>query len=569
LTAERVLLFTQCLQNDFVRPLAPGERLPNQLHIGRDEARRLLGEKPDHGPMARFIRAFYETARRSPHHVSAHIRDWHSADDPAQRAHLEHFGPHCLRDTEGARFAAGIEELARMPGACVIDSPGLSDFEGTPLAALVRDILGGTPPDRVKVGIVGVWTDVKVHYLAYDLLTRLGLERIAVSGALVASRSRARHRAALDHLREMLSVEVLDSVPEFLRWLEVDATVTPPEVLRPARFGTEVATRAGDLALGDEERSLLGYLFRDARRVEVSRLAGGFSGSRVFRTRSEDGEGRVEVPFVVKVDTHARIAQERVAVESVESLLGAASPVISEWVDGETLGAIKYGFASMLGRSETRTLLARLRKTNRPEEIRRIFEPVFRVLERLHQAPRPERIQLFRWFTYRPEYAAATLERARAIAGAAVDPDVRALERFYERLPRLLAEDPHEVPVSLIHGDLNLANLLQDDDGSTWMIDYFFTRPGPTIQDAAKLENDLRFIAFPADDRSGRREAALEALGEYLGRLLPAPPEPRALAIAGLRYAAHALGFDECDPAQKRAALAAAATYARALTEGS
>ena len=31
----------------------------------------------------------------------------------------------------------------------------------------------------VKVGIVGVWTDVKVHYLAYDLVTRLGLERIA------------------------------------------------------------------------------------------------------------------------------------------------------------------------------------------------------------------------------------------------------------------------------------------------------------------------------------------------------------------------------------------------------
>src|SRR2546428_129398 len=114
--AERILLFTQCLQNDFVRPLGPGERLPNQLHIG-------------------------------------------------------------------------------------------------------RDVVRGVPPDRVKVGIIGVWTDVKVHYLAYDVMTRLGLERIAVSGALVASRSRSRHRGALDHLREMLSIEVLDSIPEFLAWL--------------------------------------------------------------------------------------------------------------------------------------------------------------------------------------------------------------------------------------------------------------------------------------------------------------------------------------------------------------
>jgi hypothetical protein len=86
------------------------------------------------------------------------------------------------------------------------------------------------------------------------------------------------------------------------------------------------------------------------------------------------------------------------------------------------------------------------------------------------------------------------------------------------------------------------------------------------LQDVAKLENDLRFIAFPADDRSGRREAALEALHAYLGRLLGAPPDPRAYAIAALRYAAHALLFDECDAAQKRAALAAAAVHARALS---
>ena len=39
------------------------------------------------------------------------------------------------------------------------------------------------------------------------------------------------------------------------------------------------------------------------------------------------------------------------------------------------------------------------------------------------------------------------------------------------------------------------------------------------------------------------------------------------IAIAGLRYAAHSLGFEECDPAQKAAALAAAAGHARTLTE--
>ncbi|HVY61197.1 MAG TPA: phosphotransferase, partial [Planctomycetota bacterium] len=392
------------------------------------------------------------------------------------------------------------------------------------------------------------------------------LGKIGVCSALVASRSRARHRAALVHLAEMLGVEVIDSIPEFLEWLEVDpAKAAPAATRRASGFGPEVAARPGDPPLDEETRALVAYLFRDARRVELARLGGGFSGSQVFRTRSVDRDGRAEVPFVVKVDTHATIAKERVAVESVESLLGGASPVMADFVDLETLGAIKYGFASMHA-GETRTLLDRLRKARTPDEVRRLFEGVFRVLALLHQAPRPERIQLFQHFTFKKEYAESTLSRARAIAGAPDHADVRALEAFYERLPERLAEDPHEVPVAMIHGDLNLANLLQDDAGNTWMIDYFWTAPGPVLQDAAKLENDLRFVAFPADDATGRREAALEALSAYVERLLGAPPDPRAHAVAALRYAAHSLSFEECDPAQKRAALARAAELARTLT---
>ena len=37
-------LITQCLQNDFVRLLDKYDPLPNYLHIGYDEANRLLYE---------------------------------------------------------------------------------------------------------------------------------------------------------------------------------------------------------------------------------------------------------------------------------------------------------------------------------------------------------------------------------------------------------------------------------------------------------------------------------------------------------------------------------------------
>ena len=46
------ILFTQCLQNDFVAPIGKYDPLPNLLHVGYSEAKRLIGEKPDEGPVS-------------------------------------------------------------------------------------------------------------------------------------------------------------------------------------------------------------------------------------------------------------------------------------------------------------------------------------------------------------------------------------------------------------------------------------------------------------------------------------------------------------------------------------
>ena len=46
------LLITQCLQNDFVQPIGRFEPMPNLLHVGSEEAPRLLGADPSRGPVA-------------------------------------------------------------------------------------------------------------------------------------------------------------------------------------------------------------------------------------------------------------------------------------------------------------------------------------------------------------------------------------------------------------------------------------------------------------------------------------------------------------------------------------
>jgi len=605
----RTLLFTECLQNDFVAPLPPGAPLPNELHIGRAESRRLLGDIEgawrEEGPLARFLESF--RAGTGPGHASVHIRDWHDPDDAATRAHLEHFGAHCVRDSPGAQFVDPLRAVVEA-GGIVVDSAVLSDFVGTTLEERVRPLLG----PRVRAGVIGVWTDFKVQYLAYELQTRLGLSEIAVCGALTASRSRLAHRQALDHMAANLGVTVVDSIAEFLAWLGIASPAAVSAVPGRPRPAVELAAGA---ALDDEERRLVEHLFRECREVRLSPIGGGFSGSRVFGTRSVDRLGRREIPFVVKIDRHDRVARERVAVEGVENLLGANAPRLADYVDLETRGAIKYHFATMHA-GQVRTLQSAVREAGSPAEVRGLFDRVIeRVLKRLYQSPVVDRLDLFSYYGYQPRYAGQALARVEALAHRAGDrvvvpglgEELPHPERFYRALHDRSIREPEEVACCVVHGDLNLANVLLDDAGNTWLIDYYWTRTGHALDDVAKLENDLKFIMAPLpDDAALGRALAMErvlvaqedllepppeggedALGDpALARVyaavcrlrtlasellreagLSAPVSAREYRVAQLRYSAHTLSFEECDERQKRFALASTCLLAGRLED--
>ncbi|MEK7470348.1 MAG: isochorismatase family protein [Planctomycetota bacterium] len=589
----RFFLFTQCLQNDFVAPVTAGRPIPNQLHIGAAESHRLVGDEPRTGPLGRFLRAFYEGA--GPEHTVVHIRDWHDASDPAQAHHLAHFGTHCLKDTPGAAYVDPLAELsAGHARTLTVNSTVLNDFEGTDLAPRLRSQLGTTAPPEAVAGIIGVWTDVKVQYLAYDLLTRFGIENIVLCSALCASRSRVRHFQALDLLSQNLAVRVVDGIPEFLRTLGVGAE---PARAPATGYGVRVE---GDPVEG-EDAGLVRHLFRDCRSVKLKSLSGGFSGARVFRTESVDQEGRREVPFVVKTDSLEKIARERAAVERVENVLGSSAPAMSDFADLATRGAIKYFYASM-HHSAVETLQSRVKRAPTPAEIEELFDQLWDdILVRLSQSPVRDRIQLFQHYQFKPEYAKHTVERAEQLGRAVLGlPDLR---KFYDRIPELLKRDPQDAPVAWVHGDLNLANVLVDDAGNSWLIDYFHTGPAHALKDCAKLENDLKFILLPVPDDAALKRMRLyeefllaqESLAEPPGPLPAVLATDAALArihagvsrvrgwarelcagvtsmehyhVALLRYSAHTMGFHEPDEWQKKHAMIATALTAEVLGRG-
>jgi thiamine kinase-like enzyme len=70
---------------------------------------------------------------------------------------------------------------------------------------------------------------------------------------------------------------------------------------------------------------------------------------------------------------------------------------------------------------------------------------------------------------------------------------------------RLVArnEDGLESETCLVHGDLNLANMICDDGGNIWFIDWTHCGTAPIELDFAKLENDVKFVmtkTFDLDD---------------------------------------------------------------------
>jgi protein-tyrosine phosphatase/nicotinamidase-related amidase/aminoglycoside phosphotransferase (APT) family kinase protein len=599
------VLITQCLQRDFVDPIGPHDPLPNLLHVGYSEAARLLGPEPPAGPMAQLI----DWARSLPPDVIdlIHIRDWHDPGDPAQREHLERFGAHCIKGSAGARLILGMDELAMVAAnERIVDSLTLNDLEGTDLAQQLERIRHAHGDKPLRVGVVGVWTEAKVSFLLYDLKTRLGIDELATCSALTASASRAQHFNALAQLEKILGVRCFDSPAEFADWLRPGAELRLP--YHPLGFEPRIEGTAG-AALSPMDRALVAHLFRDSTEVNLQSISGGYSGALVWRATSQDALGHRQAPAVVKLGPNRTIAQERVAFEQVEAVLGNNAPSVRGFAElGERAG-LKYAYAAM-GHGQVKTLQAMFAAGAATPRIVSAVRSAFEdVLGPLYAAARYERMPLLEHYQFSPKLGPAVRNSVAAVTagvgqkmldfpGGMTLPNVCAFYEDFLAHHRLPAYDYHYV--AYVHGDLNAANILVDAHHNVWVIDFFHAGPGHVLEDLAKFENDLLYLLTPIQDASQLLEAlaitralgsvadlraglpgrphevrspqfvraweVLQVLRRIGGQLCREDRHPLQLQVALLRYAVHTLSFPEASPLQKQSALAAACSLADQVT---
>lgn len=614
------VLITQCLQRDFVQAVGRRDRLPNRLHVGHAEALRLLGPEPADGPVARLMA--WARAQKASDLRLVHVRDWHDPDDPGQRDHLATFGPHCLRGTPGAGFVFDAPPGEDGEGESIIDASGLNDFVGTTLPGLLERFREEAPDRELRVGVVGVWTEAKVSFLLYDLKTRAGVDVLATASPLTASASRTQHFNALEQAARILGVRVFDAVSDFQTWLVPESEAVLPPARR--RFETRIVLPAAHPGLGEEDRDLVTYLYRDAALVELEPLSGGFSGAAVYRAESRDALGHTLSPSVLKLGPVRLVNTERVNFERVEEILGNAAPTVRGFAEIGERGGLKFAFAAM-GQGRVRTFKSLFEFGAPVERLCEIARTVFEdVLGRFYRVAQKERISLLAHYGFSEELGPSVRRLVRSVAGdGEFDAGAESIRfpggfaarnvcRFYDTfLPGLGPsrrttdlEDFHLV--SYQHGDLNGANVLIDARENVWLIDHFHTGRGPVLKDLAKFENDLLYLWTPLaseDDLAAaiRLTGALRGvtdLGDLLPEIVDGLESPsllrsytllrtlRALAgeasreerdplahrIALLRYAVHTLAFDEASPLQKRWALAAACAHAEdvenSLTRG-
>jgi protein-tyrosine phosphatase/nicotinamidase-related amidase len=587
------LLFTQCLQNDFVKPVGRYDVVPNRLHVGFAEALRLMGETPSQGPVARLMRWAAGTSDEVLRVI--HIRDWHDGADPAQHAHLERFGAHCLAGSHGAAFVFG-DEMSANKQVPLINSLTLNDFSGTSLEQTLAPF-AGVP---VRAGVVGVWTEAKVSFLCYELTTRYPQMEVAVCSALCASSSRQQHFEALDQLERILGVRVIDSLGEFIDWLGGDESEAPLLGLRDSY--PQIANTGVQLSPTDTE--LVRYLFRDCKDVQLRVLDGGFSGNVVAAAQGTDLDGHEQVPHVVKIGARAPMGKERASFERVQQVLGNNAPAITDFADFEERGAIKYRYASMGGAFAT-TLQKEVQRGLPLDEVQSVLDAVFlEQLGRFYRAAREESGDLLEHYGFSAQWAPGVRQHVEQILGGPADgamleivPGVAApnICRFYEETLAHLPRRPRDVFYQAwVHGDLNGQNVILDAHKNVWLIDFFHTRRAHVLLDLLKLENDLLYIWSPVADEPALRAAltitdrllAVEDLAASLSTAHDLPPalartwsilgmlrgyhgplvhsdrDPLQASVGLLRYAVHTLGFDECNPWQKRWALYAAGQLA-------
>ncbi|MCA9916716.1 MAG: response regulator [Anaerolineales bacterium] len=330
------------------------------------------------------------------------------------------------------------------------------------------------------------------------------------------------------------SLNVLEDVAEDVNW--------------------SMAERPSTKLLAPQVRDLFGKLFVDARSLYVSKLKPGLTGAAVVRIQPtwNGGLGR---SYVAKVGRKDKVETEQRHYEAnVKHFLTANAVTQADVHYSRHLGTLLYTFAEKQGvalkefdefyqKNDSAQVIASLRE---------LFEQTYR-----YWFANPERVLADVPSLY---YDAFQLDPKKLTGRIQVvlpelnpDDDLIQLTPGKEKVLNPIAwlkkhkqECVIQVNKCITHGDLTGRNIMVDDSGKCWLIDFYRTYKSHILRDFVILETDVKFrlmSLLSLADFLHFEEALLEADRQNQPPILPPSfakdARKAAEVIFALRQLAH------------------------------
>jgi nicotinamidase-related amidase len=223
MTAQKALQFLVSPQNDFIGRLdSESSELPNSLHVGPGGVEKLRGNGSEGAsdPFVDTALRIIQGTRSAGDNVQVVLdEDWHNANSPE----FAMFGRHCVKGSEGAQLVGKLEAHRWDDHVHSLRANSFNVASDTRYAALLDELCGATHPAHIRAGIMGVWTHIKVEYLAMNLLTlapQLPGDSIGICEPLTTSPEARFHDQSIEKM-QALGIRIFSDIPSYMKWLGV------------------------------------------------------------------------------------------------------------------------------------------------------------------------------------------------------------------------------------------------------------------------------------------------------------------------------------------------------------
>ena len=489
------------LTNEFLSPEVRFQAYP--ANAGRQEIDRLLGAGQDfgRGVLPTFLHEIAIAGKSGANIGLLLLQDSDDITETGPSDAPRHDGEARPTVSGGTDFIEPLQDLAGN-GEVVRTS-----HQALPLPEFRRAVerLTGFDPmaedtDRseLRFFLVGCHTEKRILGTAMFLRNILGYGNVAVCSHLLGSPAKGAHFAALRHNLPSAGIQVFLDLKEAARFVGLDQALFDDPSHKPCVIDPAEAREA----LGEEQRTIIEFLCMHWTRTELRPLQGGFSGSLLFLADGWKGEARTE-PMVLKIDRFPQMRRELEGYQQVFDFFGKHVPTFGNPVAfGDSIG-IAMELAAMEGHPET--LQDSFELADGEAELHHFMGRLDKALElsteKLYRNTRAfSRVAPYRRFHLHTDQQLQWMrENVGHMMSYCKPPLGDSLQADSDNIAKILKlitanEDAVESEVCLVHGDLNLKNIICDQGDNIWFIDWTHSGQHPVETDFAKLENDIKFV---------------------------------------------------------------------------